>query len=52
MLPVSKYQMWTFILQLADLWTYSKLTKNHWQHMSTDLKGKLTDVNLTMTLPP
>ena len=43
-----KYQMQTFTLQLANLWTYSKLTKNHWQHMSIDLNGKLTDVSLTM----
>ena len=40
--------MQIFTLQLVDLWTYSKLTKNHWQHMSIDLNGKLTDVNLTM----
>ena len=43
-----KYQMQTFTLQLANLWTFSKLTKNHWQHMSRDLNKKLADVNLTM----
>ena len=47
-----KYQMQTFTLQLANLWTYSTLTRNHWQHMSIDLNGKLTDVSLTMTPLP
>ena len=40
--------MQTFTLQLADLWTFSKLTRNHQQHMSIDLNGKLTDASLTM----
>ena len=34
--------MWTFTLQLADSWTFSKLTRNHWQHMSIDSNRKLT----------
>ena len=42
----------TFTLQLANLWTFSKLTRNHWQHMSIDLNGKLTDASLTMMLLP
>ena len=30
--------MQTFTPQLADSWTFSKLTRNHWQHMSIDFK--------------
>ena len=47
-----KYQIWTFTLQLVNLWTFSKLTRHHWQHMSIDLNGKLTDASLTMMLIP
>ena len=49
---ISKYQMWTFTLQSADLWTFSKQTRNHRQHMPIDLNGKLTDASLTMMLLP
>ena len=38
----------TSISQFMDI---SKLTKNHWQHMSTDSKGKLTGASLIMMLP-
>ena len=49
---ISKYQMQTFTLQSANLWAFSKLTRNHWQHMSIGLNGKLTDASLTMMLLP
>ena len=41
----------TFTHPLAILWIFNKKKRNPWQHISIVLKGKLADVNLTMTLP-
>ena len=45
-LKISNADIHTSISQFYG--TFSKPTRNHWQHMSIDLNGKLTGASLTM----